>query len=62
MVRPCIRASVALRVAALGTTLLLVAAPVLAQVSTATILGAVRDASGGVLPGANVTARNVDTA
>ena len=35
------------------------AAPLVAQ-STATILGVVRD-SGGVLPGATVTVRNVDT-
>ena len=32
-----------------------------AQVTTATILGAVRDESGGVLPGAAITVTNVDT-
>lgn len=32
-----------------------------AQVTTATILGVVRDESGAVLPGATVTARNVET-
>jgi hypothetical protein len=32
-----------------------------AQVTTATILGTVTDSSGGALPGATVTARNVDT-
>src|SRR5829696_4131309 len=37
-------------------------APVVgAQVTTATIVGTVRDASGGALPGVTVTARNVDT-
>src|SRR5215510_14197373 len=39
--------------------LVISAAPLFAQ-STATIVGAVRD-SGGVLPGATVTVRNVDT-
>ena len=33
----------------------LLAAPALAQVDTGTIRGTVRDASGGVLPGATVT-------
>src|ERR1700722_6910128 len=32
-----------------------------AQLPTATILGTVKDASGAVVPGANVTARNIDT-
>jgi hypothetical protein len=34
----------------------------LAQLPSGTILGVVKDASGGVVPGATVTARNVDTA
>ena len=43
--------------------ILLVSAPgpLLAQLSTATLLGVVTDASGAVLPGATVTARNLDT-
>ena len=40
---------------------LLVASSTLAQLPTATILGTVKDASGAVVPGANVTARNIDT-
>jgi hypothetical protein len=47
--------------AALCASLVLSAHAAFGQVSTATILGVVRDASGGVLPGATVTARNIDT-
>src|SRR5580692_6077246 len=32
-----------------------------AQITTATIVGTITDSSGGILPGATVTARNVDT-
>jgi hypothetical protein len=45
----------AILVACLGT------AAAWAQVTTATIFGVVQDQSGGVLPGATVTVRNVDT-
>src|ERR1700676_2710465 len=41
--------------------LLLTAIPALAQLPTATILGTVKDATGAVVPGASVTAKNVDT-
>ena len=41
--------------------LFLTAIPAFAQLPTATILGTVRDASGAVVPGAMVTAKNVDT-
>ena len=45
-----------------GIGLALVAASVvLAQLPTATILGVVRDSSGAVVPGVNITARNVET-
>jgi hypothetical protein len=46
--------------AALVSTLLL-ATPLHAQVATGTILGNVTDSSGGAVPGATVTATNVDT-
>ena len=46
---------------AVALTLLLMAIPAFAQLPTATILGTVRDASGAVVPGAAVTAKNVDT-
>src|SRR5688572_27455570 len=39
----------------------LAAAPVHAQVATGTILGNVTDSTGGAVPGATVTATNVDT-
>jgi len=41
--------------------LVLLVIPVAAQLPTATILGVAKDSSGGVLPGATVTATNVDT-
>ena len=46
-----------------GLSLLLLLAPSdsFAQLPTATILGTVKDTSGGLVPGANVTARNRDT-
>jgi carboxypeptidase family protein len=46
-----------------ATTLLIlaVASPAFAQLPTGTILGTVRDASGGVIPGATLTATNSDT-
>ena len=41
-------------------TAVLLASPVLAQVDTGAIQGTVRDATGGVVPGATVTLINVD--
>ena len=49
------------RIMQLATLSLLFAIPVLAQ-TTATIVGTITDSSGAILPGAQVTARNVDTA
>jgi len=46
---------------AVALTLVLMAIPAFAQLPTATILGTVRDASGAVVPGAAVTAKDVDT-
>ena len=48
-----------LTVAALGA--LLVTTPAMAQAPTGTILGGVKDAQGGVVPGATVTATNLGT-
>src|SRR5688572_19715564 len=47
--------------AALALVLCLAAAPAAAQGSTGTILGVVTDASGAAVPGALVTATNLDT-
>jgi Carboxypeptidase regulatory-like domain/TonB-dependent Receptor Plug Domain len=47
--------------AAAAAMLLLIPALATAQVDTGTILGSVKDASGAAVPGAQVTARNVDT-
>lgn len=41
---------------------MLLAIPLAAQLPTGTILGVVKDASGGVVPGATITATNVDNA
>jgi carboxypeptidase family protein len=49
------------RLAAAALCVLLIAAPVLGQAPTGTILGGVRDAQGGVVPGATVTATNLGT-
>jgi hypothetical protein len=48
---------------AAGSTLLLLAlaTTLLAQATTATILGTVKDEQGGIIPGAVVTIRNIDT-
>ena len=45
----------------LTALLLLVAVPAWAQFDAGTVLGTVRDSSGGVLPGVTVTLRSVDT-
>src|ERR1700754_3302874 len=41
--------------------LLLAATPARAQFDSAVVLGTVRDGSGGVVPGAGITLKNVDT-
>ncbi|MFN7914891.1 MAG: carboxypeptidase regulatory-like domain-containing protein [Vicinamibacterales bacterium] len=45
----------------LTAMLLLIAAPAWAQFDSGSVLGTVRDSSGGVLPGVTVTLRNIDT-
>lgn len=55
-IRPLVRASLG------GTLLLLLIAPLLlAQLPTASILGTVKDSSGGSIPGAMITIKNTDT-
>jgi hypothetical protein len=46
---------------AMGLILFLVAVPVFAQLATGTILGVVKDTSGGTVAGANVTVTNTET-
>src|SRR5262249_36244008 len=46
---------------AISLTFISAASVSVAQLSTATILGAVKDSSGAVVPGVNVTARNTET-
>ena len=53
---PAIRA-----VAMLCLLLLLMAGPAIAQVSTASVNGAVRDPQGAVIPGATILLRSVET-
>jgi hypothetical protein len=45
----------------LGLVLFVAAVPVFAQLPTGTILGTVKDSSGALVPGATVTAQNVET-
>ena len=47
---------------AVGLILFLIAVPVFAQLATGTILGVVKDTSGGTVAGANVTVTNSETA
>ena len=44
-----------------GLVLFVAAVPSFAQLPTGTILGTVKDASGAIVPGATVTAQNVET-
>src|SRR5204863_4157631 len=55
-------ASKRLRVIVLSFSLLMMARLAVAQLPTATILGTVKDPTGAVIPGAAITAKNVETA
>ena len=50
-----------LRILLLVALAIAVATPLDAQVSRATLAGTIKDASGGIVPGATVTVQNVDT-
>src|SRR5207247_7185399 len=59
---PYCHASKTLRVIVLSFSLLLIMGKqAMSQLPTATILGAVKDSSGAVIPGASITAKNVET-
>ena len=47
---------------AMGLVLLLITVPVFAQLATGTLLGVVKDTSGGTVAGANITVTNTETA
>src|SRR5438132_6049041 len=55
------RASNTLRVVILSFSLLTVGKLAMSQLPTATILGAIKDSSSAVIPGASITAKNVET-
>src|SRR2546428_1341784 len=55
-------ASKSLRAFVLSFTLLTIVKPAMSQLPTATILGTVKDPTGAVIPGAAITAKNVETA
>ncbi|HMV50485.1 MAG TPA: carboxypeptidase-like regulatory domain-containing protein, partial [Blastocatellia bacterium] len=50
-----------MRIYAICILMLFAAATGYAQFDTATVLGTVRDAGGAVMPGVNVTLKNIDT-
>ena len=54
-------ASKMLQVIALSVSLLTMERLAMSQLPTATILGAVKDSTGAVLPGASITAKNLET-
>src|SRR5216117_4342736 len=59
---PYCHASKTLRVIVLSFSLLLIMGKqAMSQLPTGTILGAVKDSSGAVIPGASITAKNVET-
>src|SRR2546430_84343 len=55
------RVSIRLRAALLAAALVAIAGPALAQFDRGQIAGIVKDETGGVIPGASVTATNVET-
>src|SRR5438132_12841461 len=55
------RVSIRLRAALLAAALVAIAGPALAQFERGQIAGIVKDQTGGVIPGASVTATNVQT-
>src|SRR5438093_3437317 len=55
------RASKGLRVFALFFSILMMGKPAMSQLRTATILGTVKDSTGAIIPGAAITAKNLET-
>ena len=55
------RASRGLCVIALSFSLFIMGKPAMSQLPTATILGAVKDSSGAIIPGVAITAKNLET-
>src|SRR5437667_1000813 len=57
----CCLASQSLRVIVLSFTLLTIVKPAMSQLPTATILGTIKDPTAAIIPGAAITAKNLET-